>query len=87
MSELTYLISKPPLRKLMKIISMLSSLHDLFYLGGLAVVAVVVFVAFRIGPLALVKITAVQVTLDGYSKSSPFDTLTLLVGEDKFKLK
>jgi len=46
----------------MKIFLLQSSKRTLFFLGGLALLAVVVvIVAFRIGPLAPVKITAVQV--------------------------
>ena len=45
----------------MKIFLLQSSKRSLFFLGGLALLAVVVIVAFRIGPLAPVKITAVQV--------------------------
>jgi hypothetical protein len=43
----------------MKIIPLLSSKRTLLFLGGLALLAMVVFVAFRIGPLAPVKITTV----------------------------
>ena len=45
----------------MKIIPLLSSKRTFIFLGGLVLLAVVVFVVFRIGPLAPVKITAVQV--------------------------
>ena len=45
----------------MKTFLLQSSKRSLFFLGGLALLAVVVIVAFRIGPLAPVKITAVQV--------------------------
>jgi len=45
----------------MKIIPLLSSKRTFIFLGGLALLAVIVFVAFRIGPLAPVKITLVQV--------------------------
>ena len=45
----------------MKIIPLLSSKRTFIFLGGLALLVAVVFVAFRIGPLAPVKITAVQV--------------------------
>jgi len=45
----------------MKIIPLLSSKRIFLFLGGLALLAVVVLVAFRIGPLAPVKITVVQV--------------------------
>ncbi|MDP4837413.1 MAG: efflux RND transporter periplasmic adaptor subunit [Burkholderiales bacterium] len=45
----------------MKIIPLLSLKRTFLILGGLALLTVVVFVAFRIGPLAPVKITAFQV--------------------------
>jgi len=45
----------------MKIIPLLSSKRTFIFLGGLALLAVIVFFAFRIGPLAPVKITLVQV--------------------------